>query len=114
MPQAKGKDMWKTDASKIIAASINPNHRDFVAALSGSHVVPAIGDEVYPFLGTSTLLKVDPFEPTAVVLGPSKPISGDRLPVLPPGDECVNLSAELADYNWKRTASIMKGAKAGC
>ena len=52
-------------------------------------------------------------DPPLPVSGPSVPKCGTR-PIDPVSDPFTGLSLEMAGYNYKRTSSIMKGAKPGC
>ena len=106
---------WEVDADpkKYVYPKLRPEV-DALGSSSAKEVTIPIGDNVYPFLGTNTLSKLEPSQPLGPMVGPSKPQCGHRLPVLEMGDEFKGLSPELADYNYKRTSSIMKGAKPGC
>ena len=68
---------------------------------------PSTGTDLLPKTYNDPPLKSAPKGP---VLGGSRPLSGSRGDVEP----FDFLSPELAMYGFRRTVSIIKGAKAGC
>ena len=108
---------WEVDADpkKYVYPKLRPEVNALGSGCFEEEAKPLPpGDNVYPFLGTNTLAKLEPSQPIGPMVGPSKPQCGHRLPLLAMGDEFKGLSPELADYNYKRTGAIMKGAKPGC
>merc|ERR1719240_2257953 len=100
------------DASKFLLPSLKPEVNYFKGSAAPTNPLNATA---YPMLGTGGRPDIGPpgAVPPKPVSGPSVPKCGTR-PVDPVSNPFDGLSLEMASYNYKRTSSIMKGAKPGC
>lgn len=100
------------DASKFLLPSLKPEVNHFK-----DHVTPVnpLNATAYPMMGLGGRPDIGTpgADPPVPVSGPSVPKCGTR-PVDPVSNPFTGLSLEMASYNYKRTSSIMKGAKPGC
>ena len=99
-------------ASKFLMPSLKPEENYFKGTVPQ---VNPLNATAYPMLGTGGRPDIGPpgAVPPKPVSGPSVPKCGTR-PVDPVSNPFDGLSLEMASYNYKRTSSIMKGAKPGC
>lgn len=112
LAEAEGKD-----ASRYLLPSLKAEVNHFQGTPA---IVPAGTDSkfhasAYPMMGLGGRSDIgEPGAPPPVpVCGPSMPKCGTR-PTDPVANPFVGLSLEMADYNYKRTQAIMKGARPGC
>lgn len=100
------------DASKFILPSLKAEVNHFKDSVPP---VNPLNATAYPMLGLNGRPDIAPpgAVPPKPVSGPSVPKCGAR-PVDPVSNPFDGLSLEMASYNYKRTSSIMKGAKPGC
>ena len=101
------------DASRYLLPSLKAEVNHFAQGATATE--SKFHASAYPMMGLGGRPDIAPpgAPPPVPVCGPSMPKCGTR-PTDPVANPFVGLSLEMADYNYKRTQAIMKGARPGC